>query len=111
MKVKHPKGTDSPQITGIRGVFKAEPDEDGYFTVGKSVSVDTLKEHGYEIAEHTSEDEPESESEEPDLSGFTEEDIVMMDYRELQQIAGDFEDIKGNASEGEIEEALINKLR
>ena len=106
MRVKHPKGTDSPQITGIRGVFRAEVDEDGYFEVGDNVSVETLKDHGYILV-----DEPETESEEPDLSGFTEEDIVTMGYRELQQIAGDFEDIKGNASEGEIEEALINKLR
>ena len=109
MRVKHPKGTDSPQITGIRGVFRAEVDEDGYFEVSDSVSIETLKEHGYILVDETAEEE--SESEEPDLSGFTEEDIVTMGYRELQQIAGDFEDIKGNASEGEIEEALINKLR
>lgn len=105
MRVKHPKGTDSPQITGIRGVFRSEVDEDGYFEVGDSVSVETLREHGYILVEE------QSESEEPDLSGFTEEDIVTMGYRGLQQIASDFEDIKGNASEGEIEEALINKLR
>ena len=107
MRVKHPKGTDSPQITGIRGVFRSEVDEDGIFEVSDSVSVETLKDHGYILVD----EESESESEEPDLSGFTEEDIVTMGYRELQQIAGEFEDIKGNASEGEIEEALINKLR
>ena len=106
MKFKHPKGTDSPQITGIRGVFRAKPDENGVFEVdGRKVDLETMEAHGYEPLEET------GDSQTPDLSAYSEEDIVTMSYRELQSIASDFEDIAGNAPKGEIEEALITRLR
>ena len=110
MRFKHKDGERSTSKVTVPNIGSVEVREDNTFEVDEGkADIGTLKDVGHIPVDETPNEE--SDSEEPDLSGYSEEDIVTMGYRELQQIAGDFEDIKGNVSEGEIEEALINKLR
>jgi len=106
-----------PQSFGVERWWSTEPDSDGIVEVPEDHdkyeaivercdSLDRL-ERVNEYKEPETIDEPDRDP----LSGYTEEQIVTAEYRELQQIAGEYDDIKGNASEGEIEEALIYKLR
>ena len=106
-----------PARTGVHPHFSTPVDpEDGTFELPDDhpqfeAVKETLVEQGHTPVDSTEEPQSESETAEPNLDNLTEEAIVRMEYRELQQIAGEFEDIKGNAPKGEIEEALIKKVR
>ena len=112
MRFRHARGNDSPAITGVHPHFRSEVSDDGTFEVPDRVLPDVrdkLMELGHEPVEAES---PEPKApEEPDLTQFSEEDLVTMDYRELQSIASGFEDIQGNWPSGKLEEALIVKHR
>lgn len=56
-------------------------------------------------------DEAEAEAEVPPASAYSETELVEMDYRELQSIATQYDEINGNASSDELTEALIKQRR
>ena len=45
---RHPDGADAPRWVGISGEFRAEPDENGEFSVPDGVDPDTLRDLGFE---------------------------------------------------------------
>ena len=93
---------------------RLDVDTDGRFTVPDDVSEQALQSLRLAGHEQVSDDEPEPETEAADVdpvAGLTEEDIVTMDYRELQAIAADVDGIRGNATRGAMEEALIQEVR
>lgn len=95
-------------IVDGKGVFEI-PDE----KVDKEL-VNKLSELGHKKLFNISSDEEEiksDESEDSPLKGFSEEDIVNMNYNNMQGLASQFDDINGNAKGDIIEEELIKKLR
>lgn len=109
MQYQYNTDGDYPARMGVERWFSSEVDQEtGVFEVPEDHErIDEIRERLEELGH-----EPVGEQKATDpLAGLTEDDIVRMEYRELQQIAGNLDDVKGNASEGEIEEALILKLR
>lgn len=114
-----------PVTMGVERWFSSSVDENGRFDVPEDHPKideieDRLQELGHEPVGGNDNSGSESntdagvgdDSEEATLpDSLTEDDVVNAEYRELQQLAGPFDDIKGNASQGELEEALITKLR
>jgi len=102
-----------PNTFGVERWWSDTPDEEGRLTIPDDHDKhDEIVARCKEVDRVTVLDESEGESEAtPELSYYTESDIVEMDYREKQSLAGSFDDIQGNASDGELEEALILKVR
>ena len=97
-RYRHQDVDDPPQLIRVAG-SRCPIDSDGYFDA-PGEAADKLRSLGHELV---------SESEAVPL---TEEMIVREDdYRTLQAWAGQFDDVPGNLSKGELEEALIQKVR
>lgn len=56
---RHPDGADAPRWVGISGEFRAEPDENGEFSVPGGVDPDDLRDLGFErVSEEEDTDAP-----------------------------------------------------
>jgi hypothetical protein len=105
-----------PRGFGVERWWSTEPDENGIVEVPQDhEKYDAIVERCKELDRLEAVD-PEGEGSEdappePDMSEYDEDDIVGMGYREMQSLASRFDDIKGNASEGKLEEELIMKVR
>ena len=113
MKFVYAVGSDgsSPRSISYASRKKAIIQDDGTFEVPEDTdNFEAIKARLIELG-HEPVDAEEPEPEEPDLTQFSEEDLVTMDYRELQSLGANFEDISGNWASGKLEEALIMRRR
>ena len=114
MKFVYAVGSDgsSPRSISYASRKKATIQEDGTFEVPEDTdNFEAIKARLIELGHKPVDAEEPEAPEEPDLTQFSEEDLVTMDYRELQSIASGFEDIQGNWPSGKLEEALIMRRR
>lgn len=104
---------DPPGKLAVPGYDTIEVSDDGTFEVPDDADDDVherIREQGHEPLPETTDDADGEEDPDP-LDGVTEDHIVEMDYREMQGLASDLGGVKGNAPEGELEEALILAVR
>jgi soluble cytochrome b562 len=116
MKFQFTDDPPYPRGFGVERWWSTTPDENGIVEVPEDhEQYEEIVERCKELDRLEAVDPEGSDGDdtppEPDMSQYTEDDIVGMDYREMQSLAGRFDGIKGNASEGELEEALILKVR
>lgn len=126
MKFEHCDGEDAPaRITyGLRD--KAEI-EDGVFTVDDDRDdleelIDRLTEAGHEplddagdqedVSDEGDDTDEDNDVDVPSVSEYSEQQLVEdLDYREKQALAGQYDDINGNASDEKLTEELIKQRR
>lgn len=109
MEFKHKDAPDSPDVVSLESGHRAAVDTNGCFEVdGRSNLVDRAKDLGHDPVGGNDDN---ASAGVPDLTQYSEEDLVTMDYSELQGLGSDFEDIKGNWGHDKLEEALIRKRR
>jgi len=123
MKFRHRDAPNAAAGSVSFGVRDSVPiDEDDAFEVDEGREdfedvYDRLVEAGHDPLDSDTDDDTENDgdgagdSDPPQASDFTEDELVEMDRSALRPIAAHYDDVDGNASGDELTEALIQKRR